>query len=93
MVEQSPPWKAGYPPQTPTGQTDWDAIDAHSKRNPSGDFRSPEQRREDLELLAKSSEDNRRAEEARLEAAKLKAGVELPPKMAPMGKRPVKVSA
>lgn len=48
------------------------------------DFRTPEQKREDLELLAKVSEDTRRAEEAKLAAAQLKSGVPLPRPMAPM---------
>jgi len=46
--------------------------------NPNFDFRTPQQRREDLELVAKFSEDTRRAEEAKLEAAKLKAGAPVP---------------
>lgn len=49
-----------------------------STSNPSFDFRTPQQRREDLELVAKFSEDTRRAEEAKLEAAKLKAGAPVP---------------
>lgn len=53
-------------------------------RTPDMDFRTPEQRSEDIRLLAKSSEDTRRAEEAKLEAAKLKSGVAIPPPMAPM---------
>ena len=45
-----------------------------SMLNPNVDFRTPKQKREDLELLGKISEDSRRAEEAKLAAAELKAG-------------------
>ncbi|KEQ55486.1 AAA family ATPase [Sphingobium chlorophenolicum] len=84
MVEQTPPWEPGCPPQTPDGKTDWDAIGVHSNSNANVDFRTFEQKREDSERLAKIMEDTRRAEEAKLEAAKLKAGVAIPPPMAPM---------
>lgn len=49
-----------------------------STSKPNFDFRTAEQRSEDIRLLAKSTEDTRRAEEAKLEAAKLKAGGPVP---------------
>ncbi len=55
-----------------------------STSNPNCDFRTAEQRSEDIKLLAKSSEDTRRAEEAKLEAVKLKSGVPIPRPMVPM---------
>ena len=52
--------------------------------NAKFDFRTPQQKREDIELLVKFGEDSRRAEEAKLEAVRLKSGVPIPPPMAPM---------
>lgn len=65
----APGWQtvAGTPAQSGT-----------STSNPNFDFRTAEQRSEDIRLLAKSTEDTRRAEEAKLEAAKLKAGAPVP---------------
>jgi hypothetical protein len=78
MVEQTPPWEA---PKDANGGIDWHAMpSALPPRTPDMDFRTPEQRSEDIRLLAKSSEDTRRAEEAKLEAAKLKSGVPIPPR-------------
>ena len=75
---------------------DWLIAAQERERNgrstQSTDFRTAEQRREDLELLAKSSEDNRRAAEAKLEAAKLKSGVPIPQQMAPMDAIPMEVA-
>lgn len=82
MVEQTPPWEA---PKDADGGIDWHAMpSALPPRAPDMDFRTAEQRSEDIRLLAKSSEDTRRAEEAKLEAAKLKSGVPIPRPMAPM---------
>ena len=60
------------------------AQNGASVGNPNFDFRTAEQRSEDIRLLAKSSEDTRRAEEAKLEAVKLKSGVAIPRPMVPM---------
>lgn len=82
MVEQTPPWEA---PKDANGGIDWHAMpSALPPSGPNVDFRTPEQKREDLERLAKITEDNRRAAEAELEKAKLKSGVPIPPPMAPM---------
>jgi len=82
MVEQTPPWEA---PKDADGNVDWHNMQsALPPRTPDMDFRTPKQRSEDLERLTKITEDTRRAEEAKLEAAKLKAGVAIPPPMAPM---------
>jgi hypothetical protein len=81
MAEQTPPWTV---PLTPDGKTDWDAGMQSVQASPNFDFRTAEQRREDLQLMGKISEDSRRAEEAKLEAAKLKSGVAIPSPMAPM---------
>lgn len=59
---------------------------------PTFDFRSAAQRSEDIRLLAQSSEDTRRAEEAKLAAAQLKSGVPIPPPMAPMDAIPMEVA-
>jgi hypothetical protein len=56
------------------------------------DFRSPEQRRDDLRMMGKITEDSRRAEEAKLEAAKLKSGVAIPSPMAPMDSIPMEIA-
>lgn len=56
------------------------------------DFRSEASKREDAERLAKMMEDNRRAEEAKLEAAKLKSGAPIPPPMAPLDAIPMEVA-
>jgi len=82
MVEQTPSWEA---PKDADGGIDWHAMPgALPPRTPDMDFRTPEQKREDTERLAKIMEDSRRAEEAKLAAAQLKAGVAIPPPMAPM---------
>lgn len=82
MVDQSAPWEA---PKDANGGIDWHAMPSSlPPRTPDIDFRTPEQKREDSERLAKIMEDSRRAEEAKLEAAKLKAGTPIPPPMAPM---------
>ena len=82
MAEQPPPWEA---PTDANGGIDWHAMpSALPPRNSDMDLRTAEQRSEDIRLLAKSSEDTRRAEEAKLAAVQLKSGVPIPRPMAPM---------
>lgn len=71
-----------------------DAVDAFFAQ-PSVqtvDLRTAAQRSEDIRLLAKSSEDTRRAEEAKLAAAQLKSGVPIPRPMTPMDAIPMEVA-
>lgn len=76
MDEQPKPWEA---PKDANGGINWHAMpNALPPRAPNGDFRTPEQRREDLERLEKISEDNRRAAEAELAKAQIKAGDPVP---------------
>lgn len=75
---------------------DWLKAAEERQRNGTSthglDIRTPQQKREDLELLAKFGEDSRRAEEAKLAAAQLKAGVPIPPPMAPMDSIQIEVA-
>ncbi|MES2339896.1 MAG: AAA family ATPase [Pseudomonadota bacterium] len=81
-MAEPPPWEA---PKCADGSIDWANMDkALPPRTADFDIRTAEQRSEDIRLLAKSSEDSRRAEEAKLAAAQLKSGVAIPRPMAPM---------
>jgi hypothetical protein len=81
----SDPNNGWTPPLDANGSIDWANMEkALSPRTPDFDFRTEKQKREDLELLGKITEDSRRAEEARLAAAQLKSGVPIPPPMVPM---------
>lgn len=90
MSDQTPPWE---PPKDAEGRIDWAQMDkALPPRSLDFDFRTPEQRSEDIRLLVQSSENSRRAEEAKLEAAKLKSGVPIPRPMAPVDAIPMEVA-
>lgn len=80
------------PPIDADGKIDWHAMPNALPPRQDLDFRTPEQKREDAERLAKIMEDTRRAEEAKLEAAKLKSGASIPPPMAPMDAIPMEVA-
>lgn len=71
-------WK---PPTTADGAIDWHNLgNALPTRDPKlGFYLNHEEKRADEERSAKVVEDLRRMEEAKLETAKLKAGVALPP--------------
>ena len=87
------PTETWTPPLDANGGIDWTNMDkALPPRSPDFDFRTPEQRSEDIRLLAQSSDNHRRAEEAKLEAAKLKSGVPIPAPMAPMDAIPMEVA-
>ncbi|MFT3964539.1 MAG: AAA family ATPase [Sphingobium sp.] len=89
----SDPTNAWTPPLLENGSIDWANMEqALPPRDPLANLLTAQQRRENLELLAKSSEDSRRAEEAKLEAAKLKSGVPIPPPMVPMDAIPMEVA-
>ncbi|WP_292923063.1 AAA family ATPase [Novosphingobium sp. SCN 63-17] len=72
------PWK---PPVTKDGSIDWNNMgDALPPRDPSlGFYLNKEEKRADEQRTSKLFEDMRRMEEAKLETAKLKAGVPLTP--------------
>ncbi|MCK9543041.1 MAG: AAA family ATPase [Novosphingobium sp.] len=101
MSDPSEGWRAFIAPPAdpdPHVKAAADQMEAARIRSENGtstfsaDFRTPEQKREDLKTLEKISEDTRRAEEARLEAAKLKSGVPIPRPMAPMDAIPMEVA-
>lgn len=74
------------PPQDPKGGLDWNKMrESLPPRDPSlGVHANHEQKRESEERLAIIMENHRRGQEAALETARLKAGVPIPPPMAPM---------
>lgn len=79
--EKMHPDESWTPPTTADGAIDWNNMaSALPPRDPSlGFHRSHDEKRADDLLASKRVEDMRRMEEARLETAKLKAGVALPP--------------
>jgi len=87
------PTNAWTPPLDANGSIDWANMDkALPPRSSDFDFRTPEQRSEDLKLLVQSSENHRRAEEAKLAAAQLKSGASIPRPMTPMDAIPMEVA-
>lgn len=73
MADTPKVWDA---PRYANGGIDWHAMpNALPARTPDTDFRALKQKREDLEMLAKLSEDMRRAEEAKTEREKLTRGL------------------
>jgi hypothetical protein len=75
-------WK---PPQDANGGIDWNRMgEALPPRDPSLGFHASQQeKREEQERLAIIMENHLRGQEAALETARLKAGVPIPPPMAP----------